>query len=351
MAGETSGIAEMAVKISNELFDWFKWDVIDLRDQNFECGKIEKHAKGKGKHSHPVDVVFHYTDPYLNKKIYLNTDLKSYKKGSITNYKMRGALVSLSQTIDCARSSDEWLSRYILANGDYEIRGLLFVYNHCGEFDKRFFEVFGASQSDEKKHSINISNINLEKDQTIHIVEPLLINYMQTIKNDINSLIASNTFPREKKKYSFFYPELHLHKTSNEKKDRAATIEMISSPILIIEHETMYDHDDDGKKEICSKNGYIIYYNMKGEEAIEFEYLFDMLSKYQILDGDHRLRIRVAHDSPHKNIKSFFERAKTNYSNAWRINTDEKSKLNRIEFELCSIVQKKFSEVEMGWRD
>ncbi|MCQ4437276.1 hypothetical protein NO135_19980, partial [Clostridioides difficile] len=83
MAGETSAIAKMAVRVSDDLFEWFRWKRIPLPDLNFDCVKTATHAPSKDKHTHPVDAVFHYTDPYLNKIIYMNTDLKSYASGSI----------------------------------------------------------------------------------------------------------------------------------------------------------------------------------------------------------------------------------------------------------------------------
>ncbi|MFM0721496.1 hypothetical protein PQQ73_34920 [Paraburkholderia strydomiana] len=67
MSGETAPIAEMANKVSKELFEWFRWERVPLMDQNFECVKKDKHApKKKQDHTHPVDVVFNYIDPYLN---------------------------------------------------------------------------------------------------------------------------------------------------------------------------------------------------------------------------------------------------------------------------------------------
>jgi len=129
--GETAGIAELANKISKELFEWFKWERVPVLDQNFRCVKQEKHApRKKTDHTHPVDVVFHYVDPYLGRRVLLNTDLKSYAKGSISASAIRSALRSLAQTIDCACVSEEWSGRYDLTNESLDVRGMLFVYNN-----------------------------------------------------------------------------------------------------------------------------------------------------------------------------------------------------------------------------
>ena len=138
MSGETGSIAEMAKRVSRDVFKWFKWQLVPLYDQNFDCLKQEKHAPTKKQeHTHPVDVVFTYNDPYLDHPVLLNSDLKSYSKSSITSPNIRSALRSLALTIDCARVSEEWRARYD-KTGTAEIRGLLFVYNHDAEWDRDF---------------------------------------------------------------------------------------------------------------------------------------------------------------------------------------------------------------------
>ena len=115
MSGEVSNITEIATKVSDEIFKFFRWETLPIKDQNFQCNKTDIHKKSKGHETHPVDVVFHYDDPYLNKTIYLNTDLKSYSKGSIEYKKgVIKTLNSLAQTIDCAQGSSEWRKRYVL---------------------------------------------------------------------------------------------------------------------------------------------------------------------------------------------------------------------------------------------
>lgn len=59
-----------------------------------------------------VDVVFSYKDLYLNKVIYLNIDLKSYKVGLINVLKIEFVLVLLVKIIECVCYSFEWLEKY-----------------------------------------------------------------------------------------------------------------------------------------------------------------------------------------------------------------------------------------------
>lgn len=51
---------------------------------------------------------------------------------------MRNALVSLANSIDCAQGCKEWKERYSYKSGASEVRGMLFVYNHDGDFDQSF---------------------------------------------------------------------------------------------------------------------------------------------------------------------------------------------------------------------
>ena len=65
MSGETRYVAEIAEIISRDVFKHFRWNVAALTDTNFDCVKSQEHSR-KDDHTHPVDVVFYYDDPYLN---------------------------------------------------------------------------------------------------------------------------------------------------------------------------------------------------------------------------------------------------------------------------------------------
>jgi hypothetical protein len=187
--GEVSQISEMANNVSKELFAWFKWEVFPLIDQNFPCSKVPRHAPDKDEHTHPVDIVFRYIDPYTGVKTVFNTDLKSYKTGSISKTMLRDSLKSLAKTIDCARISRSWKERYNAQNELIDLRGMLFVYNHDGEYDKEFYELFKPTKIDiTEKRGISLDSVPLQKNQQIHLVEPKLINCMTTIINDASML-------------------------------------------------------------------------------------------------------------------------------------------------------------------
>jgi hypothetical protein len=91
---ETINIAKMAEKLSKELFAEFLWNRMEPANLNWPCEDIERHNT----HTHPSDVVFYYDEPYSQARTYVNCDLKSYAKGSITVGSIRSAMGAFKQT-------------------------------------------------------------------------------------------------------------------------------------------------------------------------------------------------------------------------------------------------------------
>lgn len=341
--GETDNIARLAELVSNDIFSFFRWKKEGPPNLNFVCVKRKTHAPlKKSEHTHPADVVFKYADPYLNKAIYLHTDLKSYAVGSITLDSIKKALKSLGKTIDCARASPEWQTRYHLAKREkYEIRGMLFVYNHDDDYDKNFYDHFKDYKGE---------NLHIRDSQQVHIVEPSLINYLKTLQLDVNTLRAEGKFPRDN--YTFYYPDLVLHKASGEYWERAATAELIASPYMIIHHKEVKSYCEKAQDvtETYSE-GYLIYYRRDGSTEIEFRYLFDALSRFQILNAnkDLKIRIRVANRHHHRSIISNFNAAINSYVTEWGEDENRKRKLQAIELEIVNHAIPNYKPEVIGW--
>lgn len=351
---ENGPIEELAKIISNKIFEKFLWKKVGPCDQDFPCQKEDKHkpANKTQDHTHPVDVVFSYKDPYLNKNIYLNTDLKSYKKGSINPKKIEEALSSLANTIDCARHSDDWQEKYNTEVGANEIRGLLFVFNHDNDFSHNFYEYFHPKKPDGAKRrpaSVNMDKISIQPNQQIHIIEPKIINYLMSIIADMNEMIAEGTFPQGKR-YGFFYPQLTYHKVLVNDNYLPATIELLTAPFLIIKHDKVIDIDYDTQTQTVKyPNGYVVYYNRNGASELEFMYLFDLLSSYQILNLENNIRVRVASKDRSESIRSSFNRALEKYAHEWGFDDTAKQKLSKIELHLVPIEKEFYSTQEISW--
>lgn len=95
--------------------------------------------------------------------------------------------------------------------------------------------------------------------------------------------------------------------------------------------------------------GYLIYYNKPGKSAEEFIYFLDILSGYQILDGEQKIRIKFAHAESAQDIKSNFDRAIQLYIREWGSDQYKFKKLKEIEADVVSLSKYSFSRVQLAW--
>jgi hypothetical protein len=138
--------------------------------------------------SHPSDVVFYYDEPYSVNRTYVNTDLKSYKRGSITARAIGSAIQNLALTLECAELSDEWREKFVHDDKSYKIIGLLFIYNHDGDYDLGFDEIIAK---------VNHENLNIPRNSRIFVLGPRDIRWLDNVRLDIISLRGLNRLPHE----------------------------------------------------------------------------------------------------------------------------------------------------------
>lgn len=325
--GETANIAEVASKVSKDVFKWLKWSARPLMDINWECRLDEKHKKKRFK-THPTDVVFHYRDPYTEREIYINTDLKSYASNSITKSSVVKALNSLSQSIECANISQEWSDKFILdANAKHDVMGMLFVYNH----DNSYCEDF-----DELLSKINPKSLKIAKGNKVLVLGPEKINYLYNVITDIK-LMKSEDIISSNDDYTFYYPDLVLYKRHGCEWGQPASIESITSPWLIVKHR-----NESGEE-------YTIYYNRHGSTPEEFIYLLDSLSYYQLLLSDTKISIKFINscDSARANL----DKAVYLYLSNWGFDGFRKKHLENLHAEHITNYVKSFNLDEVGMRD
>ncbi|UOD27676.1 hypothetical protein INH39_19450 [Massilia violaceinigra] len=336
---ETVNTAEIAKKISSDIFNVFHWHVVPQEDANFEC-VLEHHlTKGgdKKKSTHPCDAIFYYLDPYLNKVVYFHTDLKSYAKSSIQIGKVREALNSLAMTVECAHVSTEWKKKFPRNDDEnFDIRGLLFVANH----DNKAPLSFGAHLS-----NISKSNLNIAKDQILHVLGPKEISELYSVATDIKLLIFDKKLPPL---YRFFYPDLTLWKRHTTDDQRtAATIETLMSPYFILKHEAL--KDDTG--EPIQRPGCIVYYSRNGATVEEFIYLLDSLLRFQLVSAKEQVRIRVFNRDIDAYMKNNFAKAKERYCQSWGFDGDRESEIKDITIDAISKIEPNYSPDDMGWKN
>lgn len=329
MGGETSSIQHVANKITQDIFKVFKWQRAVSHDMNWDCN-LEAHDKK----THPSDVVFYYINPYEEEVVYLNTDLKSYAQGGIGKSMVEGALSSLALATECANISPQWRTRYVRDESlGYNVRGLLFLYNHDNLYDKDFYNsVMKKVDPDTIKCPSNIK---------LHLLDPYKISDIINISSDIKILIGSGELPQPDL-YCYYYPDLSLTRIKHPINNKtAATIEMLSSPYIILKHDEFEWMGD--KKE----SGYVIYYNQSGNNEDEFVYFLDMLSNYQILTDAKRISIRHCHINPNPDAIHHFERAKQKYSTHWLLGEKERL-FSKVSFDKITTVVVQYSLEAIG---
>jgi hypothetical protein len=329
--GETINIGEIASRISKDIFKHFLWDTHQKRDDNFKCTNDQHLGKGKKqKGTHPGDVVFFYEDPYLGKRIYLHTDLKSYAADSIKATSLRNAFQSLCMTVECAKESADWRSKYSVdASEAHEVRGMLFIHNHDNGYDKPFYEAIAK---------INLQSLPVAPNSVMHFLGPHDIQRLYSIGNDIIRLKGEDELPKE---YTFYYPDLVMSRRQGDIWGKAATIESITGPYIIIKHKALENYPA----------GYLIYYNRPGASPEELVYFLDTLSRYQMLESGIKIRIRLTSSDVSDDLKSIFQTAKKKYVKAWGFDPAREAILNEIEIDRITNVTSTYNPGEMGWRE
>lgn len=327
---ETVFIAQMAEKVAKDLFDIFKWKRKIVKDHSWTCVTPEEHA---GKKDHPSDCVFYYRDPYDNEMKYINTDLKSYAKGTINSSQIRKAILSLSYAVNCAAYNFHWKNLF-KPEDPHSVLGMLFVYNHCGQYDGKFDEII----HDVNKYDSNSSKVNrLDGVNKIYVISPQKIIQLYSIAKDVMCIIGEGSLPK-KEQICFFHPNEVLNKNHFDKDySEPATLEMLFSPWIILKH-AQSSHNE---------AGYVIYYMKKGEEVEEFIYLLDALSYYQILNSKGTVRIKLVQENKFGAL-NLNEAIYRYFSNLGYEDARIKALQNTLVSGTLDSVKPQFSSIELG---
>lgn len=179
---ETKQIAEIASKVSNDIFCVFGWVRSDgPEDVNFSCDRMERHQRIQSK-THPVDCVFRYNDPYTKQPIYFIVDLKSYGEGTITKSKVSTAIRNLCASVECAQTSKSWKERYVdQGDATFRVHGILFVYNHDGDYRGDFTKA---------QQDVIPDTLPLPGASRVYVFGPADISYLRDITNHFYKIRA-----------------------------------------------------------------------------------------------------------------------------------------------------------------
>jgi len=325
--GETANTAQMAEKLCNQLLGEFLWTKVGPTNQSWACALPEKHDVT----DHPSDVVYFYDEPYSAQRTYLQCDLKSYAKSSIAGSAVRAAVESLAKQVACAEKSDEWRDLYAHDHVTYTVTGVLIIYNHDGEYDANFGEHLKSVHSD---------RLDMPKDSKLVVLGPKDVFLLDNIRFDIRQLrgVGGPDGLPPQKFCRYFYPQLAERANVQGEAARAATVEMLTSPWVILEH-TAPDE----------KAGVVVYYKREGKGTDEFIYLLDYLRQRNLLKDDIRVRVRVVHGDAGCTVN--FQKARQRYQEEMGLSdshTDLARHIDAIEIERLEQVKSIFSSEAIG---
>jgi hypothetical protein len=351
---ETAQIAEIARRVSDDIFKPFGWQRVGTSDHNFKGpipqfksqeaapdeddadedsspkpvnGAEPAAAAGQLK-DYPADVVFCYEDPYYQLRNYIHFDLKSFAAVTLKGAKVVGALKSLSRTIAAAEMSEDWNRKFAPQQSNCRIHGGLFVYNHDNLDRGRFNEFFSKLTP----HSAQVP-----EGKNIYVFSPDRITYLLSLLNDMNVLRGKGVLPLAGNgDVSFYYPYGVKMKPQNNLLPYA-TAEMLLGPILIVR----YRFNDSSKR-----SGYIVYYDGPGEHIDEFLFIFELLLKRRLLTDVDDLLLRL--QSPVDNSFAVFQAAKDEFAKAYHDLPAFRKQVDQIDYGRGAKVQLEFSTIDLG---
>lgn len=298
---ETKNIDEIAGIVSSRVFYELKWDMNTKTDLNWKCCMrshlSEAQLKAEDpKKTHPTDVVFSYTDPYTNVVQYVQTDLKSYAKKTIEKKHSKGILAdveSLGQQVECAKRSNEWKKMFLNdKTSDFNVHGMLFIYNHDNEYDAELFD---------RIPNVEKARFALPDKSLMAIFSPRLIRFLLDITENIERRRNIDGRATQQKdllwqkvpnydQCSFFYPDKH-NKFVAKDKCLPASLEMITSGMLFYSYEHNFVRTDTEDGERLTKKILNIYWQEEVDTEEHFIFVLEYIFNYQLLHQFDRIFI------------------------------------------------------------
>lgn len=321
---ETTNIAKMAEKLSREVFAEFLWQQTGSTNINWPCENKENHSKK----THPSDVVFYYDEPYTQARTYVNCDLKSYAKDSITAGNIKSALENLAKSLSCAEKSEEFRKNFIHEHISPEICGLLFVYNHDGEYDKDFDTLLGKIKNEK---------LEIPPNSKIIVLGPSDVYWINNVRHEIAYMRGGTNQLPDREYCKFLFPNLVRRKNVQPENAKACTLEMMTSPWIVLSYTNPKKNN---------RKGFVVFIRNRGTSIEEFLYLIDYLMHYQILERNSEIIIKSLDADPM--AASYFSKAKDQYVEKYKGGSEIKELFDKIQYGQINDIRTKFSELELG---
>jgi hypothetical protein len=222
---------------------------------------------------------------------------------------------------------------YTLESKNWEAHGLLFIYNHDGDYDRDFDTVLNEIHSSEAPVPLG---------KRVFVLGPSQIEFLDSVATDINIERGQLKLP-DAQHCGFYYPDLDKAKAQAKKTLPAATIETLMGPWIVLRYQTV--------EQQTIRAGYYFYYRGPGVTVPEFEYVLDYIFKYQLLEDFDQISIRLPFGT--KDAPAIFERAKRSYQDVyWPLaqttTARSEDRLLRINCHLIARFKERFSATQIG---
>lgn len=321
---ETANRAAIADKVFSEVFHVFGWERLAGKNRNWACALPDRHMTPMGdpKKTHPSDLVCRYDDPYFDRSVYVNIDLKAFSETSITKPRVGGAVHDLAMASECLHVSKEWQDAYVRSGDNARSVGLLFLTNSDGKYVGNFRELVEMSDQ---------SNRALGAGSRMYLMGPADVAYLWNVATDIQKLCAGL-----KCEHAFFYPNL-IRRPARRPEGGTASIESLTGPWLFVRLLT----GDAPRK-------YVVYYRGRGSTFEEFAYLIDLLLRLQ-LEETSEIQVRLVNPDPKAAEK--WPLAVDYYVSRFHELDELKERLTKIKPTTVSTAFYRFSEIEIGLED
>jgi len=314
----------MAEKLSKGIFMEFLWGRVEHTNINWPCEKQDEHSCL----THPSDVVFWYDEPYSQSRTYVNCDLKSYAKGTITTANVREAIESLAKTLSCAEISKDFSDKFIHQSVSANICGMLFLYNHDKGYDKDFSKLLDK---------IKTEDLAIPKGSKIVVLGPEDVFWLNNVHHEIIYLRGGAGLLPERDHCRFFYPPLIRRKNVQPDQAKAATLETLTAPFIILSYKRPAPKDE---------MGFVVFMRKRGAAVNEFLYLIEYLVHHHVIKVGHEVSIRVL--EPDSNAVAYFGKAKDQYIQEYDGGQEFKKILDAIDFGRIESVRTDFCELELS---
>jgi hypothetical protein len=322
--GETSNTSKMAEFVSSDIFKYLGWERVGSSNINWECV-----TASHGRNTHPADAVYQYLEPYQNKMTYVLCDFKSYARDSINKRSIESALINLNDSVTCAKISPDWKEKFRNTEKHSDVIGVLFIYNHDGDFQDDFNELLASS----------VKKLSIDKNNIIYIMDPKQIKYYLNVAMNMKTLRGDNKLPNISA-CGYFYPELPNMKLFHDTSQLPLTIEYMCGSTHILRYG-----DQTGK----GIAGLDIYTPNTGDDTGYFLYLIDYIRKCNFLQENKTIRVFMP--LAKENASTNLEKAKNIYTENVDESLKEKFKKNIKYVHMPTIVTHQLFSNEIGMRD